>query len=98
MRVVREEITREPSKTGPGELIKHYQCSYCKSTRATAFNISTKEVDDYKTAPATPKMKKTNNVDLIRIEIHTPLSGKKFYEFRNLEQSIKFLEEYDSDK
>src|SRR5690606_29495596 len=37
MRVVREEITRQPGKDSPGELIKHYQCQYCKSVRATAF-------------------------------------------------------------
>jgi hypothetical protein len=97
MRVTKEEITRQPSKTAPGELIKHYQCLYCKAVRATAFNISTKEADDYK-RPTTHKFKRNNNIDLVRVEIHSTLKGKKFYEFQNLDQAVKFLEEFDGEK
>jgi hypothetical protein len=97
MRVVREEITRQPSATAPGELIKHYQCSYCKAVRATSFNISTKEAEDYKTT-ATKKFKKANNIELVRVELHSAVSGKKFYEFQNLDQAVKFLEGYDVEK
>jgi hypothetical protein len=97
MKVVKEEITRQPSKTAPGELIKHYQCLYCKSVRATAFNISTKEADDYK-QNVTHRFKRNNNIDLVRVEIHSSVKGKKFYEFQNLDQAVKFLEEFDSEK
>jgi hypothetical protein len=97
MRVIREEITRQPTPTMPGELIKHYQCSYCSAVRATSFNISTKEEDDYKTT-AIKKFKKTNNIDLVRVEIHSAISGKKYFEFQNVDQAVKFLEEYDVEK
>jgi hypothetical protein len=97
MRVVREEITRQPATNAPGELIKHYQCSYCKAVRATAFNISTKEAEDYKGA-ATKRFRKNNNIDLVRVEIHSAISGKKYYEFQNLDQAMKFLEGYDVEK
>jgi hypothetical protein len=97
MKVVKEEITRQPSKDAPGELIKNYQCSYCKSVRATAFNISTKEGDDYKRATKT-KFNRNKSVDLVRIEIHSSILGKKFFEFQNIDQAQKFLEEYDSEK
>jgi hypothetical protein len=97
MRVVREEITRQPVGTTPGELIKHYQCSYCKAVRATSFNISTKEANDYKVS-ATKSFKKTNNIDLVRVEIHSAISGKKYYEFQNVDQAVKFLEGYDVEK
>ena len=97
MKVIKEEITQQPSDDVPGELIKHYQCSYCKSVRATAFKISTKEVDDYKAATC-HSFKKNKNIDLIRVEIHSNNEGKKFYEFPNLEQAQKFLDEFDSDK
>ena len=96
MKVVREEITEQPTADSPGELIKHYQCSYCKSVRATAFKISTKEIDDYKMA-INQTFKKNKNIDLIKIEVHFN-SGKKFYEFQNVEQAQKFLDEYDADK
>jgi hypothetical protein len=97
MKVVKEEITRQPGKDSPGELIKHFQCYYCKSVRATAFNISTKEVDDYRKATR-HVYKKNKNIDLVKVEIHSALSGKKFYEFQNIGQAQKFLDEYDSEK
>lgn len=96
MKVVKEEITKNPSKDSPGELIKNYQCSYCKSVRATAFNISTRDIDDYRMLQANPR-KKNREVDLVRVEIHS-IGGKKFFEFQNLEQAQKFLEEFDTEK
>lgn len=98
MRVVREEITKQPGPDGPGELIKHYQCGYCKSVRATAFNISTKEADDYKVMSRTRSNKKRSSIDLVRLEIHSAVSGKKFFEFQNIDQTVRFLEGYEGDK
>lgn len=93
MKVVREEITQQPSADGAGELVKHYQCGYCKSVRATAFKISTKQGEDYKHASKFD-FRKNTNIDLVRIEIHSSLSGKKYFEFQSIDQSKKFLEEY----
>lgn len=97
MKVVKEEITRQPSKEAQGELIKHFQCYYCKSVRATAFNISTREGDDYKNITK-HTFRKNKNVDMVRVEIHSSVGGKKFFEFQNIGQAQKFLDEYDSDK
>lgn len=97
MKVVKEEITQQPSPDAPGELIKHYQCNYCKSVRATAFKISTKEDNDYKSV-AEKGFKKKNNIEMIRVEIHSNANDKKFFEFQNIEQAQKFLNEYDADK
>ena len=97
MKVVKEEITQEPAADISGELIKHYQCSYCKSVRATAFKISTKEIDDYKVATM-HSFRRNKNIDLIRLEIYFNTSGKKFFEFPTIEHVQKFLSEYDSDK
>lgn len=95
MKVVKEEITSQPAYGQPGELIKHYQCSYCKSIRATAFKISTKEPEDYKGTALRSTMRKHKNVDLVRVEVHSNAGEKKFFEFQNVEQARKFLEEYD---
>jgi viroplasmin and RNaseH domain-containing protein len=35
---------------------------------------------------------------MVKIEIHSILSGKRFYEFPSVEQAQKFLEEFDLDK
>jgi uncharacterized membrane protein len=95
MRVVREEIVAPATSSAPGELIKHYQCSYCKSVRATAFNISNKAPDDYTLASLQAGFRGNKNIDLVRIEIHSNTSGKKYFEFQNTDQAQKFLKEYE---
>lgn len=96
MRVLREEIVSPATASAPGELIKHYQCSYCKSVRATAFNISNKAAEDYSLASIKKSdFRRNKNVDLVRVEIHSNISGKKYFEFQNTDQAQKFLREYD---
>ena len=97
MRVVNEEISQQHDDGSPKEMIKHYKCDYCKNVRATAFVISKKEGDDYKNLRSTLK-RNTKNIDMVKIEIHSVLSGNRFYEFPSLEQAQKFLEEFDLDK
>jgi hypothetical protein len=91
LKVVREEITQQPTANEPGELIKHYECSYCKSVRATAFKISNMEVDDYK--KESHVFKKDQDVVLIKVEIRSSSGMSKYYEFGNLVQAQKFLSE-----
>jgi len=94
MKVVREEVTREATAETPGELIKYYECSYCKSVRATAFNISTMEADDFKNE----KSNKNQDVVLIKVEIRSAGGGSRFYEFADLAQAKKFLSEVDLER
>jgi hypothetical protein len=97
MRVVKEEIVEKYEDGSPKELLKNYQCSYCKNKRATQFKISTKEADDYKNLK--PKSTKTpRNVELVKIEIRAGHKGNKFYEFQSIEETQKFLDEFDFDK
>lgn len=97
MRVTKEEIIERHEDGSPKELLKHYKCSYCKNIRATQFHISKAETDDYRLMK--PKSKKTSrDIEAIRIEIHSSVEGKKFYEFQNVEEARKFLAEFDFDK
>jgi hypothetical protein len=96
LKVVREEITQAATVDSPGELIKHYECSYCKSVRATAFKISTMEAGDFKNEKHT--FKKNKDVVLVKVEIKSASGGSKFYEFGDLIQAQKFLTEVDEDK
>ncbi len=97
MKVVQEEISQQYEDGSAKEMIKHYKCEYCKNVRATAFPISRKEGEDYMKLRGTTK-RNTKNIDAVKIEIHSVLSGKRFYEFASLEQAQKFLEEFDLDK
>ena len=91
LKVVREEIAQKPTFDTPGELIKHYECSYCKSVRATAFKISTMEGDDFKHEKHT--FHKERDTVLIKVEIKSPEGGSKYFEFGDLSQAQKFLSE-----
>lgn len=93
MRVEREEITKQPTTDEDGELIKHYTCQFCKSKRATSFNIAKEEnYSDF--GPDKMKFKKNASVDVVRIEIMS-LGHKKNYEFQSIDQAEKFLSEFD---
>jgi len=97
MRVTREEIVERNADGSPKELIKHYQCTYCKNVRATQFSISKKETEDYKhIKPRT--VRNAKNIDLIKIDIHSNTGIKKTFEFQTVEEAKKFLTEFDFDK
>lgn len=97
MKVKKEEIVETYEDGSPKELLKHYQCSYCKNVRATQFKISRKESDDYKNQK--PKFaRNTKSVGMVKIEIHSEIAGKQSFEFQTVEQAQKFLEEFDVDK
>lgn len=97
MKVVREEIVEKHPDGTPSELVKHYQCSYCKNVRATQFHISQKEGEDYKKEKP-HFVRNTKDIDLVRVEIHSSLKGKQHFEFQTVEQAQKFLEEFDFNK
>ncbi|MBT1696735.1 hypothetical protein KK083_07610 [Fulvivirgaceae bacterium PWU4] len=96
LKVVKEEITERPTINSPGELIKHYECSYCKSVRATAFKISTMEADDFKKEKHS--FQNNRDVVLVKVEIKSATGGSKFYEFGDLAQAQKFLTEVNEEK
>lgn len=97
MKVWREEIIERNEDGSPKELLKHYQCSYCKNVRATAFNVSRKEVEDYKLQK--PKLQRnTRNIDMVKIDLHSTLGARKSFEFKSIEELEKFLKEFDFDK
>ncbi|HEU5292366.1 MAG TPA: hypothetical protein VFU05_17080 [Cyclobacteriaceae bacterium] len=96
MRIIKEEVTKQPTAEEPGELVKSYQCSYCKSVRATAFNISTKETEDYKKEKF--KFRRNKDVELVKLEIISVSGDKKHFEFQNTDQAQKFLSEFDYEK
>ncbi len=97
MKVTREEIVLTNEDGSPKELVKHYQCAYCKNVRATQFRISRKESEDFKnTKPQFAR--NTKNVELVKVEIHSSLKGRQSFEFQTVEEAQKFLDEFDADK
>jgi hypothetical protein len=97
MKVLKEEIVEKNEDGSPKELLKHYQCSYCKNVRATAFTVSKKEEADYKLQK--PKLQRnTRNIEMVKIDLHSALGAKRSFEFKSVEELEKFLKEFDFDK
>ncbi len=97
MKVLKEEIAERNEDGSPKELLKHYQCSYCKNVRATAFTVSKKEEGDYKLQK--PKLQRnTRNIEMVKIDLHSSLGAKRSFEFKSIEELEKFLKEFDFDK
>lgn len=97
LKVVREEIIEPPTEIKEGELIKHYECQYCGSVRATQFHIAKEEsYDGFK--PEKSQFKKNALVSVVKVEIHGSSGEKKNYTFQTVEQARSFLEEFDFEK
>ncbi|MEO1050947.1 MAG: hypothetical protein AAFX87_09975, partial [Bacteroidota bacterium] len=89
MKVQREEVTLQPTDSEGGELLKHYECTYCGSTRTTQFNIAPLKSDAQYTIAAAAKL--SNDLNIIKIEITLGQGEKRIYEFQDVDQATKFL-------
>lgn len=97
MKVWKEEIIEKNEDGSPKELLKHYQCSYCKNVRATQFKISVKGEDEYKLQK--PKLQRnTRNIEMVKIDLVSTLGAKRSFEFKSIDELEKFLKEFDFDK
>jgi hypothetical protein len=98
MKVVREEIISHPTKDTKGQLIKHYQCSYCKTRKRKIFKIAcVKPVDEPYELPKEMHFREERRV-MVRIEIQTSDGFNQSYEFASLHDAKNFMERMESEK
>lgn len=99
MRLVHEEIIKEATKEEEGQLLKHYQCAYCKSKRTTQHTIAKviDSLDEYK-IPEDAVFVGDRKVKSIMMEILDTKGDTREFYFQNIKQAKQFLEEFDFDK
>ncbi len=99
LRLISEEIMEEATKETEGTLIKHYECSYCKSTRTTENTIA-KVIDslDHFKIPENAVFKGDRKVKSIMMEIINNKGEAREFYFQNINEAKKFLEEFDFEK
>ncbi|MFZ9982650.1 MAG: hypothetical protein ACO3FI_11530 [Cyclobacteriaceae bacterium] len=95
MKISREEVIATKEDGTPLELLRHYQCSYCKSVRATQFHVSKNEAEDYRNFKMSSRAF-YGPVELVKVEIVSAAEGKKSWEFRSPDQAAAFLKDYGS--
>lgn len=97
MKLEREEIIKKPTELEEGELIKHYECQFCKAVRATSFHVAADEESHYAHLnPEEIHFKKNAAVQMVKLEILS-LGKKSHYEFDSVDQAERFLTEFDVD-
>lgn len=99
LKIQKEEIVVPATTTEVGELLKHYECSYCKSKRTTANTIAKLTISDSSSAFKKPSITTENDVssttvEAIKIQIVDNDGNSKMFEFQNLGQAEQFLKEY----
>lgn len=97
LKVTKEEIIKRPTELEEGELIKHYECQYCGSVRATQFNIARQESFE-KLKPEQMAFEKNKVVEVVKLEIMSSSGEKKNFQFASVEEAKKFLSEFDYEK
>jgi len=99
LRLISEEILEQATNETEGALLKHYQCSYCKSTRTTQITIA-KVIDslDHFKIPENAVFKGDRKVKSIMMEIINNKGEAREFYFQNLNEAKKFLEEFDFEK
>ena len=97
LKLRREEITKKATDTDEGELIKHYKCSYCGRIKRRTKTIAplSKTPDTFQLPEKlTFKDEFDKAGGAVEMRIIGSNGSVKSYDFPNIEQARKFLEEY----
>lgn len=95
MKLIKEEIITAPTEHTDGEMIKNYQCSYCKAKRSKTVKVANlSQTESHYELPAHLHFKEEEKVNLVTLELHISNGKTKTFEFSSTKQASEFLEEY----
>lgn len=95
LKIKQEEIISPATEEEDGELLKHYVCTFCKSTRTTAHTIARLSSNDNEEYIKNMILAgKANEVSGVEIHIVKNDGSTETFDFQQIEQAEKFLKEY----
>lgn len=95
LKIKKEEIISPATEEVDGELLKHYECTYCKSTRTTAHTIAKLVSNDNEEYIKNMILAgKADDVSGVEIQIVKNDGSTETYDFQQIEQAENFLKEY----
>jgi hypothetical protein len=95
MKLVKEEIVLAPTEYTDGEMIKNYQCTYCKSKRSRTVKVAKlSQTESHYELPAHLHFKEEEKVNLVTLEILISNGKTKIFEFTSTKQASDFLKEF----
>ena len=95
MKLVKEEIVIAPTHDTDGEMIKYYECVYCKAKRSKTVKVAKlSQTESHYELPDHLHFKEEEKISMVTLEIHISNGKTKIYEFGSTEQASDFLKEF----
>ncbi|WP_137090651.1 hypothetical protein [Mangrovivirga cuniculi] len=104
LKLKKEEILKQPTDTEPGEIVKHYKCSYCNRVKHENKQIAQLEANKesfflrFKDHIGEAISEKQYAIQLIRMEVFDNEGHPHHYEFGDIDQAQSFLKELENKK
>ena len=98
LRLVKEEVVKEPTDTEDGELFKEFNCSYCGRIKRKNVVLVHKINDGTRGELIEDPLSHDSRISVIKIEIHGKKGEVKEFDFQNVDQAKNFLNEFDFQK
>lgn len=95
MKLVKEEIIIPPTQETDGEMIKNYQCGYCKAKRSRTVRIAKlSQTESHYELPAHLHFKNEETVNMVTVDIQISNGKRKIFDFTTTKQASEFLKEF----
>ena len=95
MKLVKEEIVLAPTEHTDGEMIKNYQCTYCKAKRSRTVKVANlSQTESHYELPTHLHFKEEEKVNMVTLEILISNGKTKIFEFTSTKQASEFLKEF----
>ena len=97
MKLVNEEVVEPSTHETEGELMQYFACTYCGAKRSKSVRIAKLAPGQEFKLPEKMKFKGGKKVETIKVEIFMTDGSMKDYEFQNVDQTTKFLDQFEKD-
>jgi hypothetical protein len=97
MKLMNEEVVEPATQETEGELAQYFACTYCGAKRTKTKKIARLSPGQEMKLPEKMKFKGGKKVETVKVEIFMSDGTSKDYEFQNVEQTTKFLDQFEKD-
>ena len=100
LRLVKEEVAEEATEFWDGSVNQEFSCSYCGRVKRKTIALTYKVKENASETGRLIANPLANNkeVEAVKVEIFSNKGDTKIFNFQNIEQAQKFLEEFDFEK
>ena len=97
MKLMNEEVVEPATQETEGELAQYFACTYCGAKRTKTKKIAKLTPGQEMKLPEKMKFKGGKKIETVKVEIFMTDGSSKDYEFQNIDQTTKFLDQFERD-